>query len=201
MYRIHKKDEFYTRMAHEEGYPARSVYKLKEMDEKFRLFRSGDKVLDLGCAPGSWMMYISEKIGNSGKVVGVDRSELKIPLKSNMRFIEQSVMDFKKNDFAGMKFDLVVSDLAPQTTGIKISDEVRSVELCDTALDIAAALLLPDGIFVCKIFEGEMIRDFHKRIKARFKRFKIFKPKAVIKGSKEIYLLGFGLLPGFAKGN
>jgi 23S rRNA (uridine2552-2'-O)-methyltransferase len=199
MYRIHKKDEFYTRMAHEEGYPARSVYKLKEMDEKFRLFRIGDKVLDLGCAPGSWMMYISEKIGNSGKVVGVDRSELKIPLKDNMQFVEQSVMDLKKDDFAGMKFDLVVSDLAPQTTGIKISDEVRSVELCDVALDLAVALLLPDGNFVCKIFEGEMIRDFHDKIKARFKRFKIFKPKAVIKGSKEIYLLGFGVLPESVK--
>src|SRR4030043_2018528 len=121
MYRKDRKQDFYTILAKKEGYPARSVYKLKEINEKYKIIKKGDGVLDLGCAPGSWLLYISQKIGDKGKVVGIDTEDIKITNKPNISFIKKNIFDLKKSDFKE-NFQAVVSDLAPKTSGLKFLD-------------------------------------------------------------------------------
>ncbi|MFH1968103.1 MAG: RlmE family RNA methyltransferase [bacterium] len=202
MYRKGKKIEFYTELAKKQNYPARSVYKLKEIDEKYKIFEKGDRVLDLGCAPGSWLLYIAEKIGNTGTVVGADVEEIKIPPKNNIKFIKKSVFDFKEGDFKdkfnpsplakGEGFDAVVSDMAPNTTGVIFVDSGKSLELSKKAFEIAKLLLKPGGNFVCKIFDSREATEFFKKLGKSFAFSKRFKPKAVIGRSKEFYIVGKG---------
>ncbi len=196
MYRKNKINEFYTRKAKEEGYPARSVYKLKEIDEKHHLFNKRDNVLDFGCAPGSWLLYVASKIGTQGKVVGIDIKDIKILLKENIVFIKKDIMDFEKLGMmeSNQKYQAVISDLAPSTSGIESVDTGRSLELCEKAFDIAKKVLAPGGNFVCKIFEGEFTNDFFKEVEKSFKFTKRFRPKAVIKRSKEFYIIGKGFI-------
>jgi len=188
MYRKDRQNEFYTRLAKEENYPARSVYKLKEMDEKYHIVKQGDQVLDLGCAPGSWLLYLSQKVGSKGKVIGVDIEEVKISEKTNIVFIKKNILDLKESDFKN-KFEAVVSDLAPKTSGIKSLDSGRSMELAEKSFEIAESVLVPGGNFVCKIFEGEENDEFLRRVGDSFAFTKRFKPKAVIKKSKEFYVI------------
>ena len=191
MYRKGLKREFYTRKAREEGYPARSVYKLKEIDEKFHIFKMGDHVLDLGCAPGSWLLYVAQKVGENGKVVGIDREDIKIKKEDNIVFIKRDIFYFKNSEIDAFlkKYQVVISDLAPSTSGIKIIDSERSLELSEKALEIAKKVLLPRGNFVCKIFEGRESEKFFKKVEENFGFTKIFRPKAVFKGSKEIFIV------------
>ena len=191
MYRKDKQDEFYTTLAKKDGCPARSVYKLKEIDEKYKIIKKGDLILDLGCAPGSWLLYISQKVGSMGKVVGVDIEEIKIPPKANIVFIKRSVFDLKESDFKD-KFEAVVSDLSPKTSGIKFLDAGKSLELAEKSFEIAKSVLLPSGNFVCKIFESEASDDFFKKVEICFDFAKRFRPKAVIRESKEFYIIGRG---------
>jgi 23S rRNA (uridine2552-2'-O)-methyltransferase len=191
MYRKDRQKEFYTTLAKKEGYPARSIYKLKEIDEKYKIFKENSRVLDLGCAPGSWLLYISQKVGNRGKVVGVDIEEIKIPKKANIVFVKKSVFDLKESDFKD-KFEAVVSDLSPKTSGIKFLDSGKSLELAEKSFEIAKSVLLPGGNFVCKIFENELCGVFFKKVKNCFDFAKRFRPKAVIKRSKEFYIIGRG---------
>lgn len=191
MYRKDRQNEFYTTLAKKEGFPARSIYKLKEIDEKYRIIKDGNRVLDLGCAPGSWLLYVSQKVGNKGKVIGVDIEEIKIPKKTNIIFIKRSVFDLKESDFKD-KFEVVVSDLSPKTSGVKFLDTEKSLELAEKSFEIAKSVLLPGGNFVCKIFESESSNAFFKKVKNCFDFAKRFKPKAVIKKSKEFYIIGRG---------
>jgi len=188
MYRKDRQNEFYTRLAKEENYPARSVYKLKEMDEKYHIIKPGDRVLDLGCSPGSWLLYLSQRVGDKGQVVGVDIEEVKIPKKTNIVFIKKDILDLQESDFKD-KFEVVVSDLAPKTSGIKSLDSGKSLELAEKSFEIAKSVLVPEGNFVCKIFEGEENDEFFKRVGDSFAFAKRFKPKAVIKKSKEFYII------------
>jgi len=191
MYRKDRKNEFYTTLAKKEGYPARSVYKLKEIDEKYKIIKKGNRVLDLGSAPGSWLLYISQKVGDKGKVIGVDIEEIKIPQKANVVFIKRSVFDLKESDFKD-KFEVVVSDLSSKTSGVKFLDAGKSLELAEKAFEIARSVLLPGGNFVCKIFQSELSDEFFKKVKNCFDFAKRIKPKAVIKKSKEFYIIGRG---------
>jgi len=191
MYRKDRQNEFYTTLAKKEGYPARSVYKLKEIDEKYKIIKKNNRVLDLGCAPGSWLLYISQKVGNGGKVVGVDIEEIKILKKANIVFVKRSVFDLKESDFKD-KFEAVVSDLSSKTSGVKFLDTGKSLELAEKSFEIAKSVLLPGGNFVCKIFESESSDEFFKKVKNCFDFAKRFKPKAVIKKSKEFYIIGRG---------
>ena len=191
MYRKNRQNEFYTTLAKKEGYPARSVYKLKEIDEKYKIIKKGNRVLDLGSAPGSWLLYISQKVGDKGKVVGVDVEETKIPQKANIFFIKKDILDLKKDDFRD-KVEVVVSDLSPKTSGVKFLDAGKSLELAEKSFEIAKSVLLPGGNFVCKIFENESSDEFFKKVKNCFDFAKRFKPKAVIKKSKEFYIIGRG---------
>ena len=200
MYRKGKKPDYYTELAKKQNYPARSVYKLKEIDEKYCVFNKGNRVLDLGSAPGSWLLYVSKKVGSKGIVIGVDIDEIKIPKKNNIIFIKKSVFNFKENDFSasgvgagsGWKFDAVISDMAPKTSGIDFLDAGKSLELSEKAFKIAELFLKPGGNFVCKIFDSKESSDLFTEIKKSFEFSKRFKPKAVTKQSKEFYIIGKG---------
>jgi len=186
------KRDFYTQKARKEGYPAWSIYKLREIDEKYNLIKKKDNVLDLGCAPGSWFSYISQKIGQSGKVLGIDISDIKIPLQGNMAFLKKDILDLTDSDFIkfGSKYNVIVSDLAPKTSGIKSLDAERSLELCEKSFEIAKKFLVPGGNFLCKIFEGEAAGEFFNKIKNNFKFVKRFKPKASRSESRELFIVG-----------
>ncbi|MDD5146170.1 MAG: RlmE family RNA methyltransferase [Candidatus Pacebacteria bacterium] len=195
---ILSQHDFYTRQARADHYPARSVYKLQEIDKEFGLVKKGDKVLDLGAAPGSWLIFLSDRVGKSGKVVGIDmvdlpavRQGLKIDLPCNAVFIKKDVLggDLFALPELHEKYNLVVSDLAPHTTGVHFKDAADSLELSKRALEIAKNILEEGGHFVCKIFEGEGVVEFIKEVGKYFKIFKRFRPKAVRKGSKEFYLV------------
>ena len=189
-------DDHYARRARDEKWLARSVYKLDEIDKKFRLIRKGDRLLDLGCFPGSWSQYGIKKVGSEGEVTGVDLSrpdQLPFP---NFRFIQADVFSLKPEALIREigSVDVVMSDLAPQTTGIKLTDVSRSMELARRAEEIALTLLKKEGHFLCKIFEGEELRLFKSETSANFHRVRLFRSKATRKRSKEVYLLGLGFL-------
>jgi 23S rRNA (uridine2552-2'-O)-methyltransferase len=130
-------------------------------------------------------------VGDRGKVIGVDEEEIKIPPKANINFIKKSIFDLKESDFI-YKFQVVVSDLSPKTSGMKSLDAGKSMELAEESFEIAKSVLLPGGNFVCKIFENESTEDFFKKVKNCFDLAKRFKPKATIKTSKEFYIIGRG---------
>ena len=187
------KDHYYYK-AKEQNYAARSVFKLEEIDAKHKLFKSGQKVLDLGAAPGSWSQYASKKIGENGRILGVDLSPVTVKLK-NAVFIEADLRElnleqiFADHGFNN-RFDLVLSDMAPKTTGIRFTDQTRSMELCELALDVARKFLKPGGHFVCKLFHSDEFQTLRGAIKKEFEQFNAVKPDSTRKISKEIFLVG-----------
>jgi len=181
-----------TQKAKADNYPARSVYKLIEIQKKFKIMKKGDNVIDFGCSPGSWLMYVAETIGSKGKALGIDLKKVDIKLPSNaiayqgdiLNIDQELALDFKQD------YNVVLSDMAPATTGRKDIDAIRSFELCDTALKSACKLLVAKGNFVCKIFQGAEFKQFEKDVKSRFNQYKIFKPESCRTKSKEIYIIG-----------
>jgi len=193
MFRKDKQRDYFTDKAKQEGYPARSVYKLKEIDKKYNLIKPDDRVLDLGCAPGSWLIYLAQKIGDKGEVIGLDIGELKIDLKPNMKFIKQDIMLLADKDLENLgKFNAAVSDAAPFTSGIRDLDTDRSFQISQKAFDIAEKTLLAKGNFLCKIFESQDSHILMKQIEQKFDFVKIFRPRAVTKNSREIYIVAKG---------
>ena len=189
-----KWQDHYTQKAKKDNYPARSVYKLKEIQEKFHLIKKGSHVLDLGCAPGSWLLYAAETSGKKGIVVGIDKKPVALNLPSNVKMHTGDIftMDDTIKASLAMGFNVILSDMAPSTTGNKFVDSARSYELCRVAFDIALKYLKPGGSFVCKIFQGEDLQSFSKQVEKHFQMFKIFKPQSCRKASKEIYMIGKG---------
>jgi 23S rRNA (uridine2552-2'-O)-methyltransferase len=183
--------DHYTQQAKKENFPARSVYKLQEIQQKHRLINKGNTVLDLGCAPGSWLLYAAKLAGDKGRVVGIDLKPLKGQVPAQAQIITADVFTLDL-DSLGNNFHVVLSDMAPATTGHKDVDAARSYNLCETALGIAQKVLRPGGSFVCKIFQGPDFKSFTDAVKAVFKELKIFKPRSSRKASKEIYIIGLG---------
>ena len=183
-------EDHYTRQAKKNGYPARSVYKLEEIQKKHRLIRPGDRVLDLGCAPGSWLMYAAGKAGG-GEVVGIDLKPVTAPLPKNARAVTGDALDSQAPPLGELsgRFDVVLSDMAPATTGRKEVDATRSYDLCMAAFAAARRLLRPGGRFCCKIFTGEDFKRFSEAVKAAFSETSIYKPKSSRKASKETYII------------
>jgi 23S rRNA (uridine2552-2'-O)-methyltransferase len=186
--------DFYFKKAKEKNFAARSVFKLEEIDTRFKLFKPGYKVLDLGCAPGSWTQYACTKIGKAGLCIGIDlqRVALVIP---NARFEQGDAFDEATiSRFAGEngieKFDVVMSDMAPKTTGIRVQDQQRSFELCKRALDVAMARLRNGGYFIVKFFQSEEFDGYLQTLKPLFQKVEILRPKSTRKASYEIYLIG-----------
>jgi 23S rRNA (uridine2552-2'-O)-methyltransferase len=184
-------EDHYTRRAREEQWLARSVYKLEEIDRKARLIRVGDRVLDLGCYPGSWSQYSVVKVGPRGEVVGVDVKRPDRFASPRFRFIEADVLslevDWLKKQ-VGLK-DLVISDLAPATSGVSVTDTSRSIELARRALEIALAVLKKGGHFLCKVFEGPDVKAFRSELAEHFAKVQTHRPSAVRKASREVYVL------------
>ena len=185
--------DHYTRRAIKERYPARSVYKLQEIQQKHFLIKKGHKILDLGCSPGSWLIYAAQLTGDTGRVVGIDLKPVKIQVPAQVQIITADVFSLNVESL-GRDFNVVLSDMAPDTTGHKAVDAARSFNLCETALSIAQKVLLPGGHFICKIFQGPDFKQFHAAVRAVFDEQKIFKPQSSRKTSKEIYLIGLGLI-------
>jgi len=200
-------DDPYTHRAQREGYLARSAYKLLEIDEKKRLLRRGDSVLDLGCAPGAWLQVASRRVGARGRVVGIDLQPVRVTIARNVRTL---VGDIDETPAAALlaeleqlgapedaRFDCLLSDMAPSTGGGGggSGDHFRSVRLCERALDLLPDLLTPGGNLAMKVFEGEAYPDLLRRTQALFEQARGFKPKASRGGSREMYIVGRGLMP------
>ncbi len=189
----------HARRAREDGFAARSVYKLDEIERRFRLIRRGARVLDLGAAPGSWSQFVLPRIGPSGMLVAVDLQPISVGLPGAV-VLEQDAFHLDGAawiDGTGGRappFDLVLSDMAPQTSGMVFSDHVASIELCDRALDLACRWLVPGGAFVCKVFQGQDEPALRKRIKARFAKLDGLRPDATRARSVEIFLVARGFL-------
>ncbi len=192
-----KYRDYFFKKAKEENYPARSVYKLKEMDRRFKIFSPSQHVLDLGASPGSWTLYARERIGKRGRVVAIDLKELSIPSYPQVSFYQGDLLSpdegliFLLDKFS--PFDVVMSDMAPSTTGIKLRDQTLSLELAQRAMEIAIERLKGGGIFIVKVFNGPDVPSFIQTLKGHFGRIRNFKPRSSRSESKEIFLLGFNL--------
>ena len=191
MTRWQPQDHYFKR-AKKEGFPARSVYKLDEIDRRVRLLRPGQRVLDLGCHPGSWLLYCARSVGQRGLVVGVDTLPMSLELPPYVHVLRIDVFELQPADLHRFSptFDVVLSDLAPATTGIRSADSARSALLFERALGLAGELLVPGGHFLGKIFQGSDFDAMVLYMKRMFRRVRGIRPHATRKESKEVYLLG-----------
>ena len=187
---IRQRRDKYVRQSKLEGYRSRAVYKLKELDEKFRIIKNNLNILDVGSAPGSWTQYLSEKSKGS-KIMSIDLKEVE-----KIQDVYHVVGDFldDKNqkmiaDYFPKKIDLVVSDMAVNTTGNKNLDSIQTGELSLTAMHFAIGMLRPKGIFLSKIFMGSTFNEIVENAKKNFKESKIFKPPSSRKDSKESFII------------
>jgi len=184
------RSDSWTRRAKAAGFPARSVFKLEEIDQRHRVVPPGGVAVDLGCYPGSWSKWL---LGRKLKVVGVD---LKAPDLPGGTWIARSVMEVEAAELlaaAGGAADLVVSDLAPNTTGQRLVDHVRQIALADRALDLARAIGKPGSAFVCKVFDGEDANALVERVKGAYTDVKRLKPDATRGVSVEFFVVAKGL--------
>jgi 23S rRNA (uridine2552-2'-O)-methyltransferase len=212
----YKKPDYWQQKAHKEGYPARSVYKLMEIDDKFALFkhsgRSGNfRVLDIGAAPGSWSLYVLRKFSGKGFLAAADLSPLSCDLScksesdrnifdnDNFFFIQGDITTDKVREVLLSKgpYSVIISDAAPSTTGNNMVDSARSMELAEAVIDYAENALVPGGSLVFKVFQGSGTDTLLKRMRMLFKTVKTFKPKACRSESVETYIIGlFNLKTG-----
>lgn len=186
--------DFYFKKAKEQNFAARSVFKLEEIDQRFKLFQKGYKILDLGCAPGSWTQYASQKIGTNGFCIGIDLQKVALALP-NTEFVQGDAFDEPTVAELSAKhsitqFDIVMSDMAPKTTGIRIQDQQRSFDLCVRALDVAKQRLRLGGHFIVKMFQSEFFDEYLKQVKPCFLKTELLRPKSTRKSSYEIYIVG-----------
>ncbi|MEW6218773.1 MAG: RlmE family RNA methyltransferase [Thermodesulfobacteriota bacterium] len=198
---MRKVQDYYFHKAKKERYPARSVYKLDEVQTRYRLLSTGARVLDLGCQPGSWSLFAARTVGRSGQVVGVDRESGRPPDPGpEAAPVEALTCDVFDPDLVPRlaercpQFDVILSDLGPRTTGRKDVDHFQSVRLASRALEVAAALLRPGGSLYCKVFQGEDLDSFVAAVRTRFTQVRIVKPKASRSESREVFVLGTGFV-------
>ena len=187
-----RHQDHYGTKAKAAGFAARSVYKLEEIEKRFKIIPRNGRVVDLGCSPGSWTSYVKQVGGPDTKVVGVDLTE--VPGYLGHQFV-QSIFDLDVGairEALGGPADLVISDMAPLTTGSRFTDHVRQIELAECARELAAELLGPGGHFLAKVFEGGEAPDFVTRVRADYGKTKRVKPKATRKESVEFFVLGMG---------
>lgn len=192
-----RKHDPYHKQAKLEGYRARSAFKLKQMDNKYKFLRPGIKVLDIGAAPGGWLQIVSERIGEKGIVIGVDLAEIKPLDLENVKTIKGDIRDEetqkKIRSLAGKSLDVVIADIAPNVSGNWDIDQYNQLELARMSMIIAKRLLYRKGWFITKVFQGVDYDEFLRDVKASFKSVKVFKPSASRKSSAEIYLISHGL--------
>ncbi|MBT4119912.1 MAG: RlmE family RNA methyltransferase [Candidatus Peribacter sp.] len=178
----------WSRRAAEEGYRARSVYKLMEIDDRFRLLKPGMSVLDLGAAPGSWSQYAAEQVGPKGKVTSVDLSEIE-PIEGVTTFVADITDNDALDKILPEMVGLVISDLAPKTSGIQDVDQWKSIELSQSVLETVRKRLKPGGKCVIKVLRGADFDEFLKECKEEWTEVKTFQARASRDRSKEIYVI------------
>jgi 23S rRNA (uridine2552-2'-O)-methyltransferase len=190
----HFTDE-YVKRARKEGYRSRAVYKLKEIDERDRLLKPGLVVVDLGAAPGAWCQYVKERVGKNGRVIALDILPIE-PLAGieilQGDITEDATLEALMEAISGQPVDLVISDMAPNTTGIDSADQARAMYLAELAMDFAGRVLKPGGTFLVKVFQGSGFNELFKSLQQRFQRVATRKPKASRPRSAEQYLLATG---------
>lgn len=190
MAKYNRKDPYYH-AAKKQGFVARSIFKLEEIDKDFALIKPKARVLDLGCSPGSWLQYVEHKIGSTGgQVVGIDLAPLALSFGPHVQFIQGDIYEISPEG----EFDVVLSDMAPKTSGIRNADQDRSLDLCERALEIARQLLKPGGNFCVKVLEGGGLPDYLKTCRLLFKEVKIRRPKSTRARSMETYVIGLGFI-------
>ncbi len=185
-----QRRDIYVRQSKVDGYRARSAYKLIEIDEKFKIFKGGLTVIDIGAAPGSWSQYVL-KVAKSGKLISIDLKKME-PIGNSVQiqgdFTEEKTQKEIKDNING-KVDVVMSDMAIDTTGIKNIDSIQTGELCKEAMFFAQDLMKENGYFISKIFMGGTFNEIVAEGKKYFKEVKVFKPKSSRKDSKESFII------------
>ncbi len=183
-----------SKAAKAQGFPARSVFKLEEIDRRVRLFKGGQKVLDLGAAPGSWSLYAAQKVGNGGRVLAMDLTEIRQAFPPNVKVAQGDALTLENealSEFA--PYDVVLSDMAPNTSGSRVRDQAYSFELCMRALDVALALGKPGSHFVAKIFMSNDFQSARKVANERYERSQVIRPEGTRNESTEVFIVGMGL--------
>lgn len=194
-----KVKDHYFHKAKKDNFLARSVYKLEEIDERFKILKKGDQIIDLGYHPGSWIQYTSEKIGKDGIVIGADIKEInnKLLNLSNVRLFQKDVFTIQNMTELGVsdQFDVVLSDMAPNTTGIQSVDQIRSLNLVEMVFSLLPRFLKPGGNLVIKVFESNDAQVFLRSQKIHFEEFHNLRPKSVRSVSKEYFVIGKNFRP------
>ncbi len=182
-----------TLNAKAQGYPARSVFKLQEIDERCHLLKVGQCVVDLGAAPGSWSMYVAKKIGPTGKLLAVDLQAIEQSFPANVTVLQGDALTLDTGlHERWAPYDVVLSDMAPKTTGDKFANAARSHDLFCSALSVAVAFGRPGGHFVGKLFMGPDFQQARKLVADAFEQVKVVKPKGTRDNSVEVFLVGMG---------
>ncbi|MEI9951886.1 MAG: RlmE family RNA methyltransferase [Pseudomonadota bacterium] len=190
----YEKPDARTKAAKAQGFPARSVFKLEEIDRRVKLLRGGQKVLDLGAAPGSWSLYASQKIGPGGRLLAIDLQEIRQAFPANVKVAQGDALTLESaalSEFA--PYDVVLSDMAPNTSGSKIRDQAGSLELCLRALDVALALGKVGSHFVAKIFMSGDFQVARKIAGERYEKCQVIRPEGTRQQSTEVFIVGLGL--------
>ena len=185
-----QRRDTYVRQSKVDGYRARSAYKLIEIDEKFKIFKGGMNIIDIGAAPGSWSQYASKKVKN-GKIISIDlkdMEEIKNTIQIKGDFTTKEIQDEIKS-YLRKKSEVVMSDMAVNTTGIKNLDSIQTGELCKEAMIFSKDIISENGFFISKIFMGETFNEIVALGKKIFKEVKVFKPKSSRKDSKESFII------------
>ncbi len=192
-----KVRDHYFHQAKKDNYPARSVYKLKEIDKRFGILKAGQHVLDLGAAPGSWSLFAAQRVGSDGRVLSVDLQdapELSARSGETILFLQEDIYETSgafQDAIDGLgPFHVVISDMAPKTSGVKFADQARSHDLAMNALELACKYLRLGGHFVVKVFMGPDTNDLAKEMRNHFETVKCFKPKSSRAESKETFYVG-----------
>ncbi len=188
--------DHYFKLAKKEGFVARSAYKLDEIQKRWHLIRRDAKVLDLGCSPGSWSQIVLKILGPTGILRGIDLKPVDASVlnlrATNAHFMVGDIFTVPREQYAEAPYDVILSDMAPNTTGIAITDKTRSEELCMKVVELSGSILAPGGHIVMKLFMGGGAKTVENAVKSRFKSHHLFRPKGVRKESSEIYLVGIG---------
>jgi 23S rRNA (uridine2552-2'-O)-methyltransferase len=190
------RPDHHTRAAKAAGYPARSVFKLSEIDRRVGLLHPGQHVLDLGAAPGSWSKYVLERIGQGGRLLAVDLDPIHTLLAPNAQVLQADVRELSPAVIGALApYDVVLSDMAPRTSGSRTADAWRSFELFTVALDVAGQWLAPGGSFVGKLFMGEGFEEARAKARAAFDTVKLVRPETTRSMSHEIFVVGLDKKP------
>lgn len=189
------KKDFYSRLAKKRGFKSRAAFKLIQLQEKYLIINEGDRVLDLGCAPGGWLQVASRCAGKEGLVVGVDKRKVK-DMPSKVKTIRMDIFDDGLIDvireITGEKFDVVLSDLSPDVSGVWELDSIRQIDLAERSLQIAKKLLKRDGKMVVKVFQGEFTDEFIRKLRKAFRVVRLTKPPASRPESSELFAVCLG---------